>query len=116
MRRLYPLLLLLFLVACARAGDAPVSPSALPATQAPATTTPIAPVVTTTATRRPAETQTPDDVAAASPSPTALLAPTTSPSPSPTSSPATAGHTTEGAYYLGDPAAPVTIIDYSDFM
>ena len=116
MRRLYPLFLILFLGACAPAGEGPASPGALPATQAPARTTPTAPVVTATATRRPAEIQAPDNVASASPSPTAVPATTTNPSPSPTSSPARAGHTAEGAYYLGDPAAPVTIIDYSDFM
>ncbi|PID85487.1 MAG: hypothetical protein CSB13_07915 [Chloroflexi bacterium] len=27
-----------------------------------------------------------------------------------------AGRTDEGAFFLGDPAAPVTIIDYSDFL
>jgi hypothetical protein len=30
--------------------------------------------------------------------------------------PVTSGQTEEGAFFLGDPAAPLTIIDYSDFL
>jgi hypothetical protein len=67
------------------------------------------------------------------PAPTATLAPTlpaeplpTAPLPTDTPPPATEavalfngiqqGYTADGFPYLGDPAAPVTLIDYSDFL
>lgn len=56
---------------------------------------------------------------------TADAAPTTeqatlTPPPSPTSTAeppqVISGQTAEGAFFLGDPAAPLTVIDYSDFL
>ncbi|PIE82388.1 MAG: hypothetical protein CSA11_00705 [Chloroflexi bacterium] len=70
---------------------------------------PTEPPVVETATALPPTTQ-----------PTAQQ-PTAQPTALPTEEPemetaVIAGRTDEGAFFLGDPAAPVTIIDYSDFL
>ena len=53
------------------------------------------------------------------------MAPTATPLPEPTATPtptpepdwlATFGRTGDGLMYLGNPDAPVTVIDYSDFL
>lgn len=115
MRNFFLLSLLLLLAACTRAA---APPSTQTATEQDLTTlpAPLAEVVATaTAPLPPAEGAAPTGNATSSPIERAAA--TASPAPSVTaSSPATVGHTAEGAYYLGDPAAPVTIIDYSDFM
>jgi hypothetical protein len=57
------------------------------------------------------------------PVPEPTLAPTDTPSPEPTATPTpepdwtnTVGRTADNLVYLGNPEAPVTLIDYSDFM
>ena len=56
---------------------------------------------------------------AASPEPVFTDTPTPAPTPTPTPEPDwlnTVGRTDDGLVYLGNPEAPVTMIDYSDFM
>lgn len=115
------------LVACAP-GTADRPEEALPEATEPIADAPTATVtVTATAEATAAETAAPvvEDVTATQP-PAATEAPPTDPPPTPTAEVATAGddagegavngRTPEGAYFLGRADAPVTIIDYSDFM
>ena len=95
--------------------DAP--PKVVFVTVAPATPTPIppSPTVTDTATNiPPTETAAP---AAPTPEPT----PTGMPTAEPTATPEpdwlhSVGRTADNLVYLGNPNAPVTLIDFSDFM
>lgn len=76
-----------------------VSQSTLP----PATIAPTQPAATASATAVVAETA----VSTATTLPTATA---------PTQPVITAGRTDDGAYFRGDPNAPITMIDYSDFL
>jgi hypothetical protein len=99
--------------AAAPSPDAPAELAAATATNPPATATP-------------APTHTSAPAAAAVETPTsAPLAPTDTPLPAPTEAPAptdtpavvaTFGMTGDGLYFRGNPAAAVTVIDYSDFL
>ncbi len=110
MRRLIPLLSLLLLAACA--AETAVEPIAT----VPPTATIVMTVVETTAV--PTHPPTPTDEPA--------LAEPTQPPPTEPALTATAeieadvvieyGRTSEGAYYQGATDAPVTLIDYSDFL
>ncbi|MCA9994406.1 MAG: hypothetical protein KDE56_01585 [Anaerolineales bacterium] len=85
-------------------------PTAVPATESAAPTavpTPIPPTVVSvreTAVSEP----TPAAEPTAPPEPTAVSATDTGK--------VTAGRTDDGAFFLGDPNAPLTVIDYSDFL
>jgi hypothetical protein len=79
---------------------------------------------TPTATMQPVQ-GIPSGVLAAGPSATPPQSPTMTPSPLPTATvtptpnidwATVTGRTTEGLNYLGNPRAPVTMIDFSDFM
>lgn len=78
-------------------GATDTAAATLPATELPATVT----AVPTTAA-----VETPPVVETAAPPP----------SPTPTGPQVTSGQTAEGVYFRGDPDAPVTILDYSDFL
>jgi hypothetical protein len=120
MRVLFPLIVaMLFLVGC---GSGPAPESAAVPTLAEENAEP-----SETPTLLPAPTITPQPVATepvASPTATAMateVAAATqappSPTPEPTATPAPSfGQTAEGAFYRGNPDAPVTLIDYSDFL
>ncbi len=116
LKNLFWLRFLGLLAACAPAAEEPPAveatavsqtvPTAAPTnTSLPPTTTPAAATVA--------------EATADTPS-TFTPVPTESPLVLPTATPETAvvmfGRTSEGAYFHGDPDAPVTIIDYSDFL
>ena len=121
MKLIQPLLILMLLgvllIACRQDEGSPVSAvTALSPTSAPLEE-PTAMPSATASLPEPAES-----TAAAAPasSTPAIAASTATPSPAPSASPTSAvalnGRTPEGAYYLGRSDAPVTIIDYSDFL
>lgn len=117
MKRL-PLFLLavgaLFLAACAGAAqELPTPPAttavpqALPQPQATNTVSPTFPPPTEPpATVTAVPTQTPLPLATAPPPP----------APASVEPRVTSGQTAEGVFFRGDPDAPVTILDYSDFL
>lgn len=117
MKRAAPLYLCLIwlLAACSSTQPAADAPSPAPTAEAAVQSTSTA-VATTAAVATAMPTNTPAATAAV----TAIV--TTTPPPSPTATPTTAaaqivsGRTDEGVFFLGDPNAPVTMIDYSDFL
>ena len=82
--------------------DSPTMPTPLPTVAPPASSTPLPTVESI------AESTAIADVATHTPQPT----PTSAPEPLPVIS----GQIAEGAFFLGAPDAPVTVIDYSDFL
>lgn len=112
MRLLFWFVLLgLMLTACTATAEMPVSPPATtPETAVLPTSTAPPPIITTDVPRV--------DPATAVPNPTA----TATTAAEPTAETAVAatgvisGRTDEGAFFLGDPNAPITHIDYSDFL
>ena len=100
---------MLFVVAGCAAETAVSDPPTPTATDIPPTDLP-APVV---------ETAVPTEVAVVEVLETAVL-PTDTPEPAPepelVAVVVESGRTSEGAYYLGSPDAPLTLIDYSDFL
>ena len=110
------LTLFLLLAACAPGAtpvaDAPTAQPAATDTAVPVATQPPADVATlpaSTMTTAPAAT-TPATAETAEPTAEATVA------PSPTAATEVNGRTAEGAFFLGSGDAPVTIIDYSDFL
>jgi hypothetical protein len=103
---------------------APLEEAASPpatATAAPLptdTSTPLPEVPTDAPTSAPLEENTqeaPTAETAANPDPTAPVEPTVEVE-EPTPLQMISGQTAEGAYFYGDPDAPVTLFDYSDFL
>lgn len=95
------------LTACTATAETPVSPPATtPETAVLPTSTAPPPIITTDVPRV--------DPATAVPSPTATTSATTEPTAAETG--VLSGRTDEGAFFLGDPNAPITHIDYSDFL
>jgi len=84
---------------------------------APSTATPFHTVVplSTPAPSTPLPTVGPVDEPVAIDEP-ATLTPPPSPTREPDPPQVISGQTAEGAFFLGDPQAPVTVIDYSDFL
>lgn len=99
----------LLLSACTPTAETAVSPSPLPATAVLPTATFPPPIITNAAT--PA-------VATAVPSPTATTIATAEPTAVATAAETgvISGRTADGAFFLGAPNAPITHIDYSDFL
>jgi hypothetical protein len=113
--------LLLIVTACggARPG-ADVPPLPPPSTATPTATTP-PPTPTPILTPTPTQVVVTEAAALTSPEPTLPPTGTFTPEPTPTPSPepdwlVSVGRTEEGLMFLGNPEAPVTIIDYSDFL
>jgi len=122
----------LLLVACAPgAADAPEeaaapeegAPSESESVSEPATATAVATATDEAGPAGAAASPTAEDVTATEQPPPATEAAPTEPPPFPTEASAESGgevvvngRTPEGAYFLGRADAPVTIIDYSDFM
>lgn len=104
-------LVLLALAACVPASQPESEPVAVVVepTQPPPTVSPPPTAVSpTSASAQPTDAPTPETVTAV---------PTSQPTASPEPEPAfVAGRTTEGAFFLGAADAPVTMIDYSDFL
>lgn len=113
MRSFFLFSLLLLLSACTRVGETPTATTGQTPAMQP---TPLAEVIATATVPLP-PTQSVAPTGSAPSSPTEPGPTSTSPALTATvPAPVLAGHTPEGAYYLGDPGAPVTVIDYSDFM
>jgi hypothetical protein len=120
---LAPFILVLLLGACS--ADQPeleavtASPTvqavALGDIQSTATPLPTTAPLPTLASSTPLPTTVPVDESVVTAEPAALT-----PSPSPTGEPdpvqVISGQTAEGAFFLGAPDAPITVIDYSDFL
>ncbi len=111
-----PFILLLLLAACS-----PSEAQLQPSTPSPIAELAAVEMIAATATLPPPEPSAPVPTTAV----TGDAAPTTEPAtltppPSPTSTAEPpqiiSGQTAEGAFFLGDPAAPLTVIDYSDFL
>jgi hypothetical protein len=112
------LLLVILLAGCAPAAEfsEPDGSPTVPAVVQPAETTSLPVVVT--ATEVVGETSTPATTTTATetkPTATTAATPTASPTLAPTPA-VTFGRTDEGAFFHGAPDAPVTLIDYSDFL
>lgn len=128
-RLLFGLSLLLLvsfaLAACGGQPDAPAAPAATPinevaqaaptATEPPATTAPTDTPEQPTDTPMPLATEAPLATDTAPPPTDTALPPTDTPEPAPAVVNAF-GQTEEGLYFRGNPAAAVTVIDYSDFL
>lgn len=100
-RRLIFLIGLLFLLGCQ-------GQTAVPTPTATATKAPTA-LAVSTATPQPPTATAPAE-------PTAVAANPTLPAPTATTAVEQNGRTADGAYFLGHPDAPITLIDYSDFL
>ena len=128
MKRLFPLMFIVALLLVACAGDQPG-----PAVEATPTDQVAAVQAGATETETPLPTDVPQATAETATEvptsePTAQLQPTTTATVLPSLTPpllpgeetavvqVISGQTAEGAYFLGDPNAPVTVIDYSDFL
>ena len=88
----------------------------------PPTDTPV-PTFTPTPVVEPTAVLTDTSLPTATPSPEPTLPPTDTPTPEPTATSTpepdwlnSVGRTEHNLVYLGNPAAPVTLIDYSDFL
>lgn len=108
-------LVLLALVACAPGAESE-SEEGIPAVEPEPTNPPLAEVAT-----EPATTAVPTDAPPAEPTAIPTDALVTEPTDVPTEEPVAetavvAGRLDEGAFFLGAPDAPVTMIDYSDFL
>lgn len=99
---------MLFVMAGCAAETAVSTPTPLPATDIPPTDLP-APVVETAVSTEVAGAVEETPVA-----PTDMPEPTAEPTA--TAFVVESGRTPEGAYFLGNPDAPLTLIDYSDFL
>lgn len=119
-RLLLTFILLLLLVACTPTTEAPASKSAAEADMIiPATETIPPPIVTVDTPRVESPTATSAGSVQAVPTPEpAADEPTAAPVEEVvvTESGVVSGRTPEGAFFLGDPNAPITHIDYSDFL
>ncbi|GAB4154524.1 MAG: hypothetical protein Fur0021_21160 [Candidatus Promineifilaceae bacterium] len=121
------LVLFLFIGICLAAcgqGETPLEPTAAIVTETAATvaeTETVAPAATDTAMVQ-AEATTPALAEAAAATATIAAAHTSAPAPATAAATATAqsgipsGRTDAGIFYLGQPDAPVTVRDYSDFL
>lgn len=108
------------MVGCA--GEPAVQPAApqesaatLPSSPTPSPTDTLVPTVTAEATATPVMEATREPLPSTAtqiPEPEAVLEATEQPP----ASPVVSGQTEEGAYFYGNPAAAVTLIDYSDFL
>jgi hypothetical protein len=109
------LLLGVLLAACSPAATTEPGPGGgeSPPVAAPTVALPtVAPMV-----ERATATATDFPTASAATAEPATLSPEATPEPpAPTPAAATAGRTDEGAFFYGSPDAPVTLIDYSDFL
>ncbi|MCA9955653.1 MAG: hypothetical protein KC434_13080 [Anaerolineales bacterium] len=111
MRRFLCLLpLWLLLSACTPSAETAVSPSPSPETAVLPTATFPPPIIT--------NTDTPGATATAVPDPTATTLATVEPTAvaTVTETGGISGRTADGAFFLGAPNAPITHIDYSDFL
>ncbi|NCF66687.1 MAG: hypothetical protein GWP61_11980 [Chloroflexi bacterium] len=128
MKRLIPLMFIVALLLVACAGDQPepaveATPTEqVAAVQASATETemPLPTDVLQATAESATEVPTSEPTAQLPPTATAAVLPSLTPPPLPGEETAAiqviSGQTAEGAYFLGDPNAPVTVIDYSDFL
>ncbi|MBK8903804.1 MAG: hypothetical protein IPM53_21665 [Anaerolineaceae bacterium] len=113
-RFLWLALLWLLITACTPTAETAVSPSPSSQTTVLPTATFPPPVVASLETPAAAATAVPDPTQPADANPTA--------EPTPAEESAVeevrviSGRTDEGAFFLGDPNAPITHIDYSDFL
>ncbi len=110
-RFLWLALLFVPLIACAPTAETAVTPQPSPETAALATET-MPPPVVTSATAVAVATQPVTE----SPTPSAETEPTTAVEADADEGDVISGRTEEGAFFLGDPNAPITHIDYSDFL
>jgi hypothetical protein len=111
---------LLALMACTPAAE-PESVEVVAATTPEPTDLPLAKVTSPPPTAVSSPTTLPTDIPPAESTTVPTDVPTSQPTESPTDEPAAetavmAGRIDEGAFFLGAPNAPVTMIDYSDFL
>lgn len=109
MKRFLWLALIVLLTACAPTTETAVSPQPSPTTAVPPTATVPPPVITETVTEVAAATAVPEPTQPVSD-------PTTTETQTVEEVGVISGRTAEGAFFLGDPNAPITHIDYSDFL
>ena len=116
MKRFLWFSLLLLFTACTPTTNTAVSPTPSPETAVLPTETVPPPVINETTTEVTVETAVPDPTQPAAP--TATTAVTTAPTAETmaTETGVTSGRTEEGAFFLGDPNAPIVHLDYSDFL
>lgn len=108
--------LVIWLAACAPAAETPDPSPVAQATAVSPTSQPTDPptaVPTATAVIPRPSTPAPPTAVPTDPPPEPTGVPTDEPAPEPA---IIAGRTEEGAFFLGSPDAPVTMIDYSDFL
>ena len=114
-----PIILILLLTACSAEQPETPTVAASPMSQALALEDAPAMVTAAPTAAPPSATPLPTDEPVDEPTASAEPA-TVTPLPSPTSEPEPlqiiSGQTAEGAFFLGAPDAPVTVIDYSDFL
>jgi hypothetical protein len=114
------LVVALIAAACGTADTPPAAPptaTAAPALAAATATNPPPTATAVPATDTPAPAVEAPTDAPAAPTDTPLSAPTEAPAPTDTpAAVATFGLTEDGLYFRGNPAAAVTVIDYSDFL
>ena len=113
MRRFLWLALLLLMMACTPTTETAVSTPSSPETAVQPTATFPPPVITAASTPAVAATAVPATTEPVPPTPTAVPEPTVE---LVAETGVQSGRTDEGAFFLGDPNAPITHLDYSDFL
>lgn len=116
MKRFLWLALVFLFSACAPATETAVSPQPDPETAVPATQTAPPPEITVETPRVESPTAVPDLTEPSEENLVVEADPTAEETAAETGVIVISGRTEEGAFFLGDPDAPITHIDYSDFL